>query len=568
MIFISCFTVSYNSYAQGTSQRFDLLLAGGGLKTCASLGPQNCKNADLFIDAKEKIVYRIDQRGLERLHKNSQFWPEFKPQFQRLYAELKHTYASDGDRELDRSALKSVLEDTKTPFSSLPDPVYFALLDSLEVPLLTADNQRRREQVSLKQTTNLSSVAIYQTFVQQAAMRVEEGHKPRVAVVTASSRDPFEVADFYIEVFRQAGAEVVWLPLDNALRQALDREAQGLNGCAALEQLHARALRFDRQRIYPQRWAAQQALCQSPQSLLDTLASVQGIFFNGGDQSLTLAALMNGQGGDSPTLSLIRQRMARHELIVGGTSAGTAVQAGGVNQQRPIPMLTNGHSRNALRRGILALSAPSQRCSQQPCASGVLADDITIRGSGGTGLFDVGLLDTHFSERDREARLAMAVIDAGQRWGFGVDETTALLVAYQPESVRMHVVGQSGVFAVDGLDSVHQHSRSGEKQDVVIGALAHYWPSGTTIELDKDSNAHIIWPKASTHLPGKPVSDLPGRWRQATTSACGDKKPLQWQQYGYQFALQGSDKTQYYQEDKASYCGYAEWPFVIRWVCG
>ena len=63
--------------------------------------------------------------------------------------------------------------------------------------------------------------------------------------------------------------------------------------------------------------------------------------------------------------------------------------------------------------------------------------DLTYRAGGGSGLFNIGILDTHFSERDREARLALLTAYTGTRFGFGVDEATALMVNTTEEEVQM-----------------------------------------------------------------------------------------------------------------------------------
>lgn len=66
-------------------------------------------------------------------------------------------------------------------------------------------------------------------------------------------------------------------------------------------------------------------------------------------------------------------------------------------------MITNGLSQVALRRDAKALAPPRP------------------------ALFVLGTLENRFSARSRQRRLARLLIDSRIRFGFGVNETTALL---------------------------------------------------------------------------------------------------------------------------------------------
>jgi hypothetical protein len=72
---------------------------------------------------------------------------------------------------------------------------------------------------------------------------------------------------------------------------------------------------------------------------------------------------------------------------------------------------------------------------------------LTYQPQGGLGLFQFGILDTHFSERGREGRLLALVAQTGAHFGFGVDEATALLVKLEQASqARFRVAGREGVY--------------------------------------------------------------------------------------------------------------------------
>jgi hypothetical protein len=316
-------------------------------------------------------------------------------------------------------------------YQALSDPSYYALFDFFEVRQINGAGQRKKERVKLLKSRKQGTVDIFQTFFEQAKLRAKQKNKgkPTLIAITASSRDPFESADFYQGVLESFPAEVIWLPLDMNLQLAMEQ-----NRCAELESIRNQHLLFDRARIYPNRAALQYSYCQNPSQLLDVIRQADGLFFNGGDQSRTIASLVDSNGKPSTALEVIRQALNAGEIVVAGTSAGTAVQAGGVFNNRTIPMLSNGDPKHALHRGAFEANAPSQRCSNiANCQSSkTKPGDLTYRASGGTGLFQLGLLDTHFSERDREIRLAVFAHTTETRYAFGVDETTALTVKRLP----------------------------------------------------------------------------------------------------------------------------------------
>lgn len=148
-------------------------------------------------------------------------------------------------------------------------------------------------------------------------------------------------------------------------------------------------------------------------ALVAKIAGMSGVFFGGGDQSRYLRCLTDG-GKDTPVLAAIRRRNEAHDFVIAGTSAGTAVMTRG-------PMITGGTSKTALEKPI-------------PSALH------------GLGFFPHGLLDTHFAQRRREARIVRLASDRGQALAFGVDEDTALIVDnVHGARPRFQVLGKNGV---------------------------------------------------------------------------------------------------------------------------
>ena len=125
------------------------------------------------------------------------------------------------------------------------------------------------------------------------------------------------------------------------------------------------------------------------------------IWFLGGDQARITAVLRENDGGDTPMLAAIRQRLAEG-AVVGGTSAGAAIMSEG--------MIGQGDSLGALLAN---------------------AGGEPLELTRGLGFLKGALVDQHFGERARLGRLAVAITDPGQpqRIGLGIDEDTALIVS-------------------------------------------------------------------------------------------------------------------------------------------
>lgn len=566
-------TMPYSVVAEEVNTRFDLLLVGGALKTCSSMAPSNCTNNIFNHKQKSTTLYQLNDKNRQKFNNTAGFINLSSKQKMQLNDIIQHIYANSSGRIVNLPQLRQLFEQANGLglYQTLDDSVYFALLDSFEYQQLDENALRKQEVSSLSHTLNSSAIEIYQRFVQQAAIRQpSEQIKPKIAVITASSRDPFEVADFYQSIFTEAGAEVIWLPLDTTYQQARDLELKGQEGCSQLSTLRAQNNSYYREDIYPQRTALQRQFCMQPEKMLSALSQVQGVFFNGGDQSLTLSALLLVDGSDSPELNIIKQQVKAGKLIVGGTSAGTAVQAGGVTATLPVPMLTNGDSANALDRGAFANQPPSQRCmAPTACGLGMQVGDLTYRAEGGTGLFNLGLLDTHFSERDRETRLAIFSAVSRQPLAFGIDETTALLIGgkAQHNLVDLEVIGQNGVFIVDRQE--HQYSRASNNSDasrehVVVAALAHYLNAGSHAQYDVVKHKLTVELAGQRLVAAQPLQVLEqGRWRDEIRTVCGTRESISWTQFNNHYQLTPTVQTLFYHEPLRGHCSYVNLPFSI-----
>lgn len=351
-------------------------------------------------------------------------------------------------------------------WNALSAELRFRLLEELvdSIP----DYQRSIEYVSLADTENQSSIAVIEDFIAQAKL-AGDTETPHILVMTSSSANSYAAADYYVGMFTHLGATAEWLPLDRAYRKA--RDANQCDWLSAYHSAFASAAHLDL--LYPDYFQTHEEACEN--GLVDVIASADGIFINGGDQVRTFYALVTFEGENrvnSAELTQILDRQAAGELVIGGTSAGAAVQSGGLYNGQQNPMITSGSAHSALKSGYNSNSHEA---------------------TGGIETFQWGVVDTHFSERVREARLIRLLAHSNVRFGFGVDETTALNTALVKEEgkadkVVMTVVGASGVYIVD-MDESHVMAESPfEVRDVVT----HYLNAGDSFVYYPESGDYEV----------------------------------------------------------------------------
>lgn len=446
---------------------YDLMLMGGGLATCSSMSNRSCLEQTQFSAlAKTGNLYWLQQSLLQNFATADVFSAERKTlqqQLVQLFTQLaaEHTAPLTEQElvELWRAALATEqAPDGKTLWQQLSERELNVVFDYLEVPTLSSDGKYRlTEQVDLAKTSDQHSAELYREFVRLAATKASNKGRsaPKLLMVTASSRDPFAAVDFYLDAFRQAGAEVEWLPLTAALQAAMQAQ-----NCQALPQflseIHGS---YRREQVYADLFALKLQACQAgSKALVAKIAAADGIFFNGGDQSLVYQALRFADDSASPELTAIFSAVANKQLLVGGTSAGTAVMSGNqwlAPQLAAVPMISNGDSYHALQYGAVASTAPWPGCRKENrCPDNLSERQLTYTAAGGLGLFPLGVLDTHFAERGRQARLLVLQQATQTRLAFGVDEASAMLVDlghYATGLVQMAARGAGEIYVSELL---------------------------------------------------------------------------------------------------------------------
>ena len=150
------------------------------------------------------------------------------------------------------------------------------------------------------------------------------------------------------------------------------------------------------------------------------LEGATGVFFTGGDQ-----LKITSQIGDTPLYSRV-QEIFEDGGVIAGTSAGASAMS------ETMLVANNGEASYRIKSALLM--AP------------------------GLGLAQDMLIDQHFSERGRMARLIGAVSQNPRVLGTGIDEDTAIIVEHN-RSFR--VLGEGAVYVVDG--SKVSYSNIGEE---------------------------------------------------------------------------------------------------------
>jgi cyanophycinase len=141
---------------------------------------------------------------------------------------------------------------------------------------------------------------------------------------------------------------------------------------------------------------------------LEILANCTGVFITGGDQ-LRLCDLI----GDSQFITAIKKRVRVGELALAGTSAGAAI----VGEK----MISGGSSGESPNRLLVDLTD-------------------------GLGIFPELLVDQHFHNRNRMARLMSAIAAYPDKLGIGIDEDTC--AAFRGDGT-FEVLGNGTITIID-----------------------------------------------------------------------------------------------------------------------
>lgn len=176
---------------------------------------------------------------------------------------------------------------------------------------------------------------------------------------------------------------------------------------------------------------------------LAKLAAANVVWFDGGDQDRLVPLLIDAHGQDSPFQAALKARLRQNSVIVAGYSAGAAIMTD--------PMIGNGSS-------WAALTEPLD-------TSGLCETDDILCMARGLGYVPPNLgviVDQHFSERGRFARLVRALAATNLGTGWGVSEYTAFYVDLTTSTAEVVGLPERGNVTLIGRDGARQnHERVG-----------------------------------------------------------------------------------------------------------
>jgi cyanophycinase len=185
----------------------------------------------------------------------------------------------------------------------------------------------------------------------------------------------------------------------------------------------------------------------------DAIHEADAIFITGGNQSRLMEVLQ-----DTPAMKALQEAHARRGRCIAGTSAGAAVMSR--------HMLAQGPTVWSPRKDVVATGA-------------------------GLGLLPAAIVDQHFSERGRLARLLSALAQRPDLLGVGVDEDTALIVE---SGEAIEVIGSGAVTLVDP-SSMRTDIGQIEPQKPIemLGLRLHTLPAGRRYAV-RPSAQNAAWP--------------------------------------------------------------------------
>lgn len=436
----------------------DLWLFGGGEPLCSSVEPQFCapdKQAEAEAYFQQTEAFRgkrfaVTAQGLATLRQFKR-WPAEISKLELIQAFIAKQQLDQQHSQFDEAAWYEFWKSL-----NLTDDEQNLLDDVFEQRQLKRDGSPKIMQVYF----NGHQPYVQQMFRDFIATAHQHSQlpmsvRPKLLLITASSNDPMQWVDYYLQHFNAAGADALWLPLEPAMLTIAD----SAEGCLQLnQQRFIENGQYNRAAHYPDLAAYQLALCRQPEQMAALIQQADAIFINGGDQSLTMRSLQLPSGEFSKFGHLLMTKINQGTPLA-GSSAGTAVQSG--HSTRNIPMITGGRSGPAWRLGALSDQADSPLCYfHQRCTAKATAGQLTFKADGGLGSFSLGVVDTHFRERNREGRLLRLLLDTNTDFGFGVDEATVLRAQFDAEnSAKLSVAGAGGVWIIDSRKAKQSYSR-------------------------------------------------------------------------------------------------------------
>lgn len=461
--------ISLNTAAQEQSQT--LILAGSTLNACNSSNAKNCINSQQ-ITGKQHSWFKVTDAKIKQINLN---WPTNNTNNKNAAVQSLAKVLNKSTKSLSKSDLLWQWRDINNEgLNSLSKQEYNFVIDMLEE--FKADKVQVNTALNAQNSTN----NILQ-FI-SGSLKVNNPN-PSMLVITASSKDPYSMANRSTALFDSTNINTQWLALTPALAKAITTNS--CNNLPALRQSEMGV--YNREVIYPEQTKAEMALCKGGvHALTSLIKNSTGVMFNDGDVSLTRKVLFDQNNNPYPWTQALHSRP-----VIVGEGAGSLVQSAAKSNLNTA-IVTGGSSIGALR---------GDKATKQ--------QRLTYTAAGGLGSFNYGLLDSQFSEQNRTLRLATLLSktstktksDEQLQQGFGIDENTALVVIKSPGNNLITVLGSGGV--------VHLTTNTqGKTQGAKTLYNYSYWPAGSVIDI-KNNKFSLSERTVNQALPSIKIPPLP-----------------------------------------------------------
>ncbi|HLN20973.1 MAG TPA: cyanophycinase [Bacteroidales bacterium] len=185
---------------------------------------------------------------------------------------------------------------------------------------------------------------------------------------------------------------------------------------------------------------------------LEKLINADGLFITGGDQS----KLKNTLDG-TRFLEIMHERYQNEEFVIAGTSAGAMI----MSEQ----MIDTGSSEESVMKGITKLTK-------------------------GFGFLPKTIIDTHFFNRGRLARLTEALMQKKSFMGIGISEDTALVIT---DGNEMRAIGSGTIIIIDDADVINtNYHKVKEREPIYIEHLVVHMLSRGSAYLLKEKKFKVL----------------------------------------------------------------------------
>lgn len=445
-------------------EQANLFLFGQELEVCSSDMDRYCspakKQTGFDESAKLGPIFQVTDEAITRLSDfNWTEQPELRAQVIAMLQSLKPQIEASqlSEREFVRLIRRSTFtHQDKTikgrdVWSGLFEFERNNLFDLLEQKQATRAGKRLKTQVDLMATDNESALLAYQAFYERADQVAGKKRKPRVALLTGVSRDPYQKVDYYTGLFEQLGFEVIWLPLDGAMQTALSVKEYDAEACSKLAQFQIQKLgSFRRNVLYPDLFKLQEAACRKDESILDSIKRADAIYIADGSNLLASHALNKPTGEPSPELLKIKEMLGNKQLII-------AVEGQSINSLASRNTILSGEGAQVMIEPSNVYLSANEVCNLGvDCISTEAERELNYLSEGVLGLFPYGLIDTQLSSLARQTRLLKVAYDTQTQMSFGLDRKTALAISIEEsdkgDSVTFDVIGSGGFWIFDIQD--------------------------------------------------------------------------------------------------------------------